>query len=500
MTEAPTVLAARDMTKDFPGTRALDGVSLELRAGEVHALLGENGAGKSTLIKIFAGIYQPTSGAIQFDGRDVVFSTPSVSQEHGVRVISQEFELVPTMTVAENIFLGHELKTRVGLLDRTRMKERATQVLGDLGVAVASDRPLESLSVADQQLVEIAKALSTEFRILILDEPTAALNAAEVDRLFQVIGRLRANGVAMLYVSHRLQDIISIAQRVTVLRDGRKVGGGPLSSFDENKLTELIVGEALARESSRPDPCPTGDTAVQLRSVSVPGLLADVSLSVRYGEVVGVTGLAGSGRSEVCQVLGGFISGYSGEVHVGQKVAFHAPHHALNAGVATLAEDRKSQGIFTDLNNRENLIVSREREPWHRTRRKAERSSFEKEQKRLKIKTPSSESMITSLSGGNQQKVLVGRAIETGCKIIVFNEPTRGVDVKAKAEIHALIRGLARDGYAIVINSSDMPELIPLTDRCLVMVAGQVARELVGDEIDEASLVRWSLGVKGEGR
>jgi ribose transport system ATP-binding protein len=491
-----TVLSAHDIVKRFPGTTALDGVGLELRAGEVHALLGENGAGKSTLIKILGGFFKPTTGRLEMDGETVVFESPADSQRRGVRVIAQEFDLVPTMTVEENIFLGHELwsKRRMGL-DRRRMRSAARSILEELGVEVPPHARIEQLSVADQQLVEIAKALSVDFRVLVLDEPTAALSVPDIDRLFAVIRRLRARGVAMLYVSHRLKEVAAVAQRVSVLRDGRYVGGGRAENLGDAALTELIVGQAVELLSGGPQPTEsTGTTALELHQLNLAGVFEGVDLQLRYGEVLGITGLAGSGRAELSEALVGLHPALRGRVSVdGKNVRIKSPTQALAIGIASLPEDRKSDGIVKDLNVRENLVLGRERTVTRLLWPQREQREFSAARTRLRIKTQSSEASISSLSGGNQQKVLIGRLLATNCRILVLNEPTRGVDVQAKSEIHALIRNLAGEGYAVLVSSSDIPELVAVSDRCAVLVSGRVSRRLTGAEIDEPTLVACSL-------
>jgi ribose transport system ATP-binding protein len=493
--ERPVVLRACAITKEFAGVRALRGVDVALRAGEVHALLGENGAGKSTLIKTLAGLHQPTSGHIELDGREVVFPAPADSQRAGISVIAQELELVGSTNVVENIFLGHELRRGVGFLDKPRMRRVAADLLEQLGVDVRLTAPVESLSVADQQLVEIAKALSIDFRILILDEPTAALNATDVERLFEVLGRLREHGVAMLYVSHRLREVKQIADRVTVFRDGSVVGGGPVADFSEDTLAELIVGRAVSMVEVDHDAAPdTGNVALQVKGLRVPGAFEDIDLDVHYGEVVGVAGLVGSGRAELSHAIVGSYPSMAGSILIdGRPANIASPRDALADGVVFLSEDRKAEGGLPDLTVRENVMVGRERHVFRVIHAKRETEEYEQIRERLRIHAESPNALITSLSGGNQQRVLVGRALLTGGRVLVLNDPTRGVDIGARAEIHQIVRQLAADGFAVLVSSSDVPELVSVSDRCLVLSAGRAVCTLRGAEIDEPTIVQRAL-------
>jgi rhamnose transport system ATP-binding protein len=501
------VVRVRGLSKDYPPHRVLHGVDLDLVGGQVHALVGENGAGKSTLIKALAGLHAPTEGSIEVRGVPVSFGSPVDSQRAGIAVISQELELVPTMTIAENIFLAHELRSRWGTLDRPRMRRRTAELLATVGLAAAPNKVVGSLPVADQQLVEIAKALSFESGIVILDEPTAALSSADVTRLFAVIAELRRSGTAILYVSHRLHEIIGIAQRVTVLRDGHLVASGPIADYDESSLAEAIVGRAVDQvQIAHTDPGSTAETAeLVVRSLSAAGVLDDVSFSVRRGEVVGIAGLLGSGRAEASRALLGIYRDQRGTIAVGgvdRKIT--SPRRALQVGIAALSEDRKAHGVFREMSVRDNLVIGRQRAGRGIIRRRPEERFFRGLRDQLRIQARKSGQLIESLSGGNQQKVLLARALATDAPVIVLNEPTRGVDVGAKAEIHLLIRRLAEQGRTIVVSSSDVPELVSVSDCCLVMCQGRIVATLRGADIDEATIVRYALGsaagTNGDGR
>jgi ABC-type sugar transport system ATPase subunit len=406
------------------------------------------------------------------------------------------------MTIAENIFLGHELRSRWGTLDRPRMRRRTAELLAVVGLAAAPNNVVGSLPVADQQLVEIAKALSFESGIVILDEPTAALSSADVTRLFTVIAELRRSGTAILYVSHRLHEIIGIAQRVTVLRDGHLVATGPIADYDEGSLAEAIVGRAVEQvQVAHADAGSTEETAeLVVRSLSAAGVLDDVSFSVRRGEVVGIAGLLGSGRAEASRALLGTYRDQRGTIAVGgvdRKIT--SPRRAMRVGIAALPEDRKAQGVFRAMSVRDNLVIGRQRASRGIIRRRSEEQFFRGLREQLRIQARKSGQFIESLSGGNQQKVLLARALATDAPVIVLNEPTRGVDVGAKAEIHLLIRRLAEQGRAIVVSSSDVPELVSVSDCCLVMCQGRIVATLRGADIDEATIVRYALGSASSG-
>ncbi len=493
------ILVARQVSKQFPGVKALDGVDFELVPGEVHALVGENGAGKSTLIKIFGGLLSPTSGTLLLNGHEVHFDNPQQSQSAGISVITQEFNLVPQLTVAENIFLGREPRRAGGLIDWSAVRRRAATLLDDLGVHVPANQRIEYLGVGDQQLVEIAKALSREFRVIIMDEPTAALNAAEVDRLFAIIQSLRQRGIAVLYVSHRLNEIFRIADRVTVLRDGKHVATRPLHELSESAIITLMLGRELAGFTTQHEDVAEAQTpALAVRDLSAAGALEGVSLELRYGEVLGCAGLIGSGRSELMRVLVGLRPRSGGEILVdGKPVSFHGSAEALQAGIFMLPEDRKTEGIFPHLTVEENLVINA---PQQGSRagmfidQKAERHAYDRVRETLAIRAPAPTTAVTALSGGNQQKVLLGRALVTRSRIVLLNEPTRGVDVATKLEIHALIRHLAGEGHAILVSSSDVPELVNVSDRCLVLTGGHVARVLKGKQITEDNIVAEAMG------
>ena len=493
------ILSARSITKRFPGVLALDSVDLELLPGEVHALVGENGAGKSTLIKVLGGQHQPTSGAIEVRGSAMTFADPLQSQEAGISVINQEFNLIPQLSIASNIFLGREPRRRGGLIDWPRVNESAAKVLRELGLETKPELRVEYLSVADKQLVEVAKALSQDFSVMIMDEPTAALNSAEVDRLFEIVADLRGRGVGVLYVSHRLSEIFRIADRVTVLRDGRRVGTQPIGDLTERDVITMMLGRELQDHEVHKAETPTSQPALQTQGLTARGGLGPLSFDVHYGEVLGVAGLVGSGRSELMRALFGLIQPNAGEIVIdGRSVRLPDPTAALREGIIMLPEDRKAEGIFPDLDVRENLVVTRSRAAEPAFRRavldtKAERSAWERVQQLFAVRAHSPKQLISTLSGGNQQKVMLGRALVEDARILLLNEPTRGVDVGTKVEIHELVRDLAREGNAVVVSSSDVPELNKVSDRCLVLSRGHITGTLQGNSLTEDNILAHAV-------
>jgi ribose transport system ATP-binding protein len=496
----PPILSLTGLSKQFPGVRALDSVDFSLFPGEVHALMGENGAGKSTLINIISGLLHPTSGKICVASEEVVFASAIQAQKAGISTITQEFNLVPELTVAENIFLGREPTVRIGLLNWREIKRRASEVLNELGLSVPLGQRVGYLSVGDRQLVEIAKALSKEFRIITMDEPTAALNAAEVARLFEIIERLKRRGIAVLYVSHRLREIFQIADRVTVLRDGKRVDTRPLDELTENDVVTMMLGRALKKEAAIYQEISVSErAALSVNNLAVPGLLADVSFDLRVGEVMGCAGLVGSGRYELTRALFGLLQISSGEVEInGQAVLLASAGDAIRHGVYMLPEERKVEGIFPELTVRENLLISAKR-LFRRLSEllinaSEEEKQYEGMRNSLDIRASSSAQRITKLSGGNQQKVMLGRALMSNSRILLLNEPTRGVDVGTRVEIHAAIRKLARSGYAIIVSSSDIPELVSVSDRCLVLSAGRTKGLLDRAQISEDNITALAIG------
>lgn len=493
------VLAVENIVQQYPGVRALKGVSLEIDPGRILALVGENGAGKSTLIRILAGIEQPVEGELRLRGETCRFGSSAESQAAGISVVSQEFRLVPQLSIADNIMLGHELTTS-GVVRGRETRERVTELLGMLELDLDPNRLVSSLTTGDQQMVEIARALSREFDVLIMDEPTAALNRAEVSQLHRIVRRLAAQGKAIVYVSHHLDEIFDLCDEVAVLRDGSLVHRSETSALDEQGLVEHMLGRKPQTLERRVDASSERDVRLAVQNVRLGGFDDAFSLSVGAGEIVGLAGLIGSGRSELTRALFGDLAILDGVVQVdGENAALRSVPAAIRAGIYMLSEDRKSEGILPHLDVTENAMVSRDPSAtswWRRIvpSRREEAGIFEDLRRDLRIRVPHGKQLIGNLSGGNQQKVLLGRALESGCRVLLLNEPTRGVDVGAKLEIYQLIRRLASQGVGVIVSSSDAPELVAISDRCLVFFAGRQTAELRGEEITEDNIVGASVG------
>jgi len=472
-----SVVELHDITKSFGGVSALKGVSFEVRAGEVHALLGENGAGKSTLIRIIAGSHIPDRGEIRVGGELVRFSSPRDARRRGIATVYQELLLFPDLSVAENIFLGNAPRTRLGAIDWTAIRAKARALLDDLeSPDLDVDAKVGGLSVANRQRVEIAKALSQNPRVLIMDEPTASLAQADVERLMAVVRRLRERGVAVIYVSHRLQEIFELADRVTVLRDGSYIGTRAIGEVTESTLVSMMVGRSIDQLFPKSE-APRGRTLLEVRNLAYRRAFREVSFSVRQGEILGFAGLVGSGRTEVALTLFGITPATSGEIRVdGEPVTISSPRRARDLGIAYIPEDRGQQGLIRSQTIRENLslaildhlsrayFVDLSKEAAHA------REAIE----HFGIRARGPEMTVRQLSGGNQQKVVLAKWLGAEPRILVMDEPTRGIDVGAKAEIHALMSRLAGQGLAIVMISSELPEVLGMSDRVLVMSRGRV--------------------------
>jgi rhamnose transport system ATP-binding protein len=477
---AAPLLEVRDIEKTFPGVRALSGVSFEVRAGEVHALLGENGAGKSTLIKIISGVYEPDRGSILIGGRETRFASPEDAKRAGVATIYQELLLFPELTVAENIFLGHAPRAGMGRIDWRAMRGRAEALLASLEIDdLAANQIVGALSVGNRQRVEILRALSHDARILIMDEPTAALTESDVTRLFDIVRRLRARGVGIVYISHRLDEIFTIADRVTVLRDGAYVGARNVADTNASDLVQMMVGRRIDNLFPKTT-VPVGAPVLQARDIVRHPMTKSVSLTVRSGEIVGLAGLVGSGRSELAQTLFGITPAESGEIRLmGEGVKISSAESARSKGIAYVPEDRGVQGLVRPMSVLHNFSLAAlgalSRAGF--IDRGAERRMAEEGVRRFRVKTSSVGEIAGRLSGGNQQKIVLGKWLANNPKLLILDEPTRGIDVGAKAEIHRLMTELAGEGVAILMISSELPEVLGMSDRVLVMREGRIVAE-----------------------
>jgi ribose transport system ATP-binding protein len=493
---AAPLFELRGISKQFPGVRALDDVSFEIRAGETHMLLGENGAGKSTLMKILCGAYRADAGSFHADGEPVVLSSPADARRFGIAVIFQEFTLVPYLDIAHNIFLGREFPSRIpGLIDRARLYREAAKVLAAIGFDIDPREPLHRLGIAQQQMVEIAKALSQDARILVMDEPTAALSDRETERLFAMIARLKARGVAIVYISHRLAEVFALGDRITVLRDGRKVASVMAKETTPDELVRLMVGRAIDTTYGRRSCDQPGELALEVKDLAADNGITDVSLTVRAGEIVGLAGLVGSGRSEVARAIFGADRVTAGEIRLFGQPAGATPQQTTRRGMALIPENRKTQGLALARSVGDNVVLAALPRLFPAGVFSPARAAAAARAviDRLRIATPSPRRAVAFLSGGNQQKVVVGKWLNAEARFFIFDEPTRGIDIGAKAEIFRLLDGLARDGAAILMISSEQTEIVHVCDRAYVMRAGRIAGELKRHELTEANIVRLGM-------
>lgn len=494
---SPPLLEARGISKAYPGVRALDGVDLVLWAGRVHALVGENGAGKSTLVGILGGVHLPDEGEILLHGQLVTFDSPNAALAAGIAVVYQELSLLPHLTVAENILLGHE-PNRHGIISTRPLRARAAELLTSLGMEQLSvDTLVRQLSIAQRQVVEVAKALAHDVQILVMDEPSAVLAGAELERLFELLDSLRNRGVSIVYISHRLSELDRIGDAVTVLRDGQRVLSAPAQGLTRAQLVESMVGrpvdETFGERESKP-----GDIALEVDGLLLPGTEPDgLSLHVRRGEIVGVAGLMGSGRSRLARALIGLEPTAGGDIRVaGQRLHGRGPREAARAGLVLVPEDRKQLGLMLDFTLRANVslpVLGRVSRVGVLQRRLEQRLAL-RTIDALGIRTSGPDQTTRHLSGGNQQKTVIGKWLATEPSVLVLDEPLRGVDVGAKTEIYSLIQQLAEEGAAILLISSELPEILGLSDRILVMHEGRIAGSLDADAATEAAILALAIG------
>ncbi len=492
----PPLLELRDVHKSFDAVHALRGVSLELHAGEVHGLAGENGAGKSTIVRVIGGEHRPDTGVVLVDGEPVAFAGPRDAQRHGIAVIHQEPTQFPDLTVAENVFMGRQPLRSMRRIDRAAMHRRTAELFESLGVPIDPGRVTRGLSIADQQIIEIGKALSAEARIIVMDEPTAALSTVEAERLFRVAARLAEGGAALLFISHRLEEMYTICQRVTVLRDGSLVTSSPMADIDRDTLVRSMVGRSVEQLYPSRSASPA-DTALVVEGLTRAGVFADVSFEVRRGEIVGLAGLVGSGRSEVARAIFGVDDRDAGTVMVsGRRLPAGDPRAAIAAGVAMVPEDRREQGLILDLSIERNATLPRlgAVSRWGIVRRSRERAMASTWADRLGVKRRRLADPVATLSGGNQQKVVLGKWLATEPGVLIVDEPTRGIDVGAKVEVHALLSELAASGMAVLMISSELSEVLGMADRVLVMHEGRLTAELSKEDATEEKVLQAATG------
>jgi len=496
MQEDKYILQMEGITKIFPGIRALDGVQLDLRPGEIHALIGENGAGKSTLIKVLTGIHQPDAGVIRLNGQEVVMTDPLVARRHGIAAIHQHLATYPDLSVAENIFMGNEQTWGpLSAINWRKTRERAGAIIASLGSDIDPSAEMGTLSVAQQQIVEIAQALSQNARVLIMDEPTAALSLRESEELYNIVRGLKAKGTAIILISHRLEDIFSLADRVTVLRDGRYIGSWDIGETDSEMLVKHMVGRTIDQFYPKKT-APVGEAILKVEGLSRTGFFEDISFTLHAGEILGLTGLVGAGRTEVVEVLSGVTRPDKGSISIlGEEKDITSPHEALKQGVSLLPEDRQKQGLLLPWSVQDNITLPRL--DLHQKRGllspQSEKAAGEEYIDLLNIKVRTGLDTAESLSGGNQQKVVISKLLTCGSRIIIMDEPTKGVDVGSKAAIYQIMCDLAQEGYGILMVSSEMPEILNLCDRALVMREGRISAVFSQEEMQPERLLKAAM-------
>ncbi|OWU67934.1 ribose ABC transporter ATP-binding protein [Roseovarius sp. 22II1-1F6A] len=500
MTRPNPVLRLENIVKTFPGVRALDGVSFSVMPGEVHALMGENGAGKSTLMKVLGGIHQPDGGSIYMADEKVSMTGPLEAKAKGIVFIHQELSLAEELSVAENIYLGELPRRSFGRVDWATLYDNTNAILKKLNVGFDATRRVGDLSIANQQMVEIARALTVDAKAVIFDEPTASLTDAEKVVLFEVIADLQADGVGIVYISHRMEEIFKITDRVTILRDGQYQGTVNTADTTEEAVTQMMIGRKLdlSRNETTHD---LGEVALEVRNLSCGALYRNVSFQVRRGEVVGFYGLVGAGRTEIAETLFGLRAPSGGEILLeGEAVTISSPADAIARGISLVPEDRKGQGLVLGMNCRDNMTLPQVGDiktgPF--VAEGAGIAIFDHYREKLDIRTPSWKQQVGHLSGGNQQKIVIAKWLSMHPNVLIVDEPTRGIDVGSKSEIHKLLRALAAQGYAVMVISSEMPEVLHVADRIVAMYSGQIMRTFTSDEVTEENLIQAISGLSAE--
>lgn len=491
------ILEMKDIVKTFPGVKALDGAELRLYKGRVMALMGENGAGKSTLMKIMTGVYKRDSGNMRYGEKEVEFHNTRESQEEGIAIIHQELNLIPHMSIAENIFLGREIVNSFGKIDWDKMNKEAKWILNLLGVKESERKLVKDLTVGKMQMVEIAKALSQNAKIIVMDEPTDALTTTESDALFSVIKELTKSGKSIVYISHRLSEIPLVCDDITIMRDGKFIVEEEVRNIDENFIIEKMVGRSLKEQFPRVE-VSYGEERLKVEKLK--GKFAkDISFTLKRGEILGIAGLMGAGRTELAKTIYGYYKKDSGKVYIdGKLTEISSPKDGVKYGIAYVSEDRKGDGLVLSLSVKENMVLSSVDKILSLVGidKKREKEVVEDYIEKFKIKTPTMDQIIKNLSGGNQQKVAIAKALLTDPKILILDEPTRGVDVGAKKEIYDVINHLKKNGLSIIIISSEMPEIMGLSDRIIVMHENKITGKLTKEEATQEKIMRYAVGVK----
>ncbi|MEK5255594.1 sugar ABC transporter ATP-binding protein [Paenibacillus sp. FSL F4-0125] len=489
-------ITMKDIHKSFGANRVLIGVDFELKDGEVHALMGENGAGKSTLMNILIGLHQRDQGTIRIDDQEKYFTNPKEAEQYGIAFIHQELNVWPDMTVLDNLFIGKERTSKFGLLNRKEMKALANEQFAKLSVTIPLNQEAGECSVGEKQMIEIAKALMTHAKVIVMDEPTAALTEREIQKLFEVIASLKKEGVSIVYISHRMEEIFTICDRITVMRDGKTVDTKPIPETNFDDVVRKMVGRELTdrfpERTSKP-----GEVVLEVKNASKKGQFKNANFTVRAGEIIGFSGLMGSGRTEMMRTLFGLESLDQGEIWVkGQKVTIRNPNDAMQAGIGFVTEDRKDEGLVLDFSIRDNMVLTNlyDFAPKGVINAKKEQEFVDMLIKRLQIKTQSSSTLVRNLSGGNQQKVVIAKWIGIGLSVLILDEPTRGVDVGAKREIYQLMNELTERGVAIIMVSSELPEVLGMSDRIVVVHEGEISGELSQQEATQEKIMTLATG------
>jgi len=491
------IIEMKGIKKYFYGVKALDGVDFKIRTGEVHALIGENGAGKSTLVKILTGVYQPTAGNIILNDKPVQFPSPQVSQKAGISAIHQEATMFPDLSVMENIFMGHHIRNKSnGLLSWREMKDKTQSLLDKLELDIGPDTKVRNLSVAQRHMVEVAKALSLDAKVVIMDEPTSALTLKEVEYLYKIIRKLKSEGKAIIFISHKFEEVFEIADYFTVLRDGKYIGEGTIADITVDKIVQMVIGRSLEQMYPKLE-AEQGDIILKVKNLTKIGVFKNISFDLHKGEILGFFGLVGAGRSEVMQTIFGINTKTSGEVFInGEKISISNPSNAMNHGLAYLPEDRQIQGAILAMNIRENItlpIIDRTSRHIFLDRNR-EFEITDEYGKNIEIKASGWEQLVEDLSGGNQQKVVLAKWIATKPRILLMDEPTKGIDVATKATVHNFISELAKKGIAIILISSELPEILGMSNNIIVMHEGVITAKFTREEANSKKIIRAAIG------